>query len=122
MNIGEFAARVGANPHTIRYYEKLGLLGRVRRLPNGHRFFSERDVEWIAFVQRLKDTGMPLEGILRYAQLRAQGDSTLLTRQRLLEEHSIALKREIAKQQLHLKKLDEKIAFYRTAVKKAKRA
>lgn len=116
MNVKEFSKHIGINPHTVRYYEKIGLLRNVQRLPNGHRFFSDKDIQWISFVQRLKETGMPLDQIHQYADLRAQGDSTLLARQRLLEAHAKALEESLAKQQHHLEKLSEKIAFYKSAI------
>jgi DNA-binding transcriptional MerR regulator len=106
--------------HTIRYYEKIGLLGDVQRLPNGHRYFTDKDVKWIGFVQRLKETGMPLDQIHRYAELRTQGDSTLLARQKLLEAHAHTLKRKLAKQKHHLKKLNQKIAFYQSTIDEKK--
>jgi DNA-binding transcriptional MerR regulator len=112
MNVSEFSKRVRLSPHTIRYYDKIGLIGNIHRLPNGHRNFTENDVEWIEFVQRLKDTGMPLEKILEYAHLREKGEETLLARKKLLIEHSIAVKKTISTQQMHLRKLNYKIALY----------
>ena len=103
------------------YYEKMGLLRDVQRLLNGHRYFSDKDIQWIEFIQRLKETGMPLEQIRRYADLRAQGDSTMSARQRLLEAHAKALQKNIARQQRHLKKLGEKIAFYQSAMDRKKK-
>ncbi len=120
MNIKEFSNRTDINAHTLRYYEKIGLLRHIRRLPNGHRDFSEKDVQWIAFVQRLKDTGMPLEQIHLYADLREAGDATLSERQQLLEDHARGLRESIAQQQRHLDKLNDKIALYRSAVKRGR--
>ena len=120
MNIQAFSARTGISAHTLRYYEKIGLLRRVQRLPNGHRNFSEADLRWIEFVQRLKDTGMPLEQIHHYADLREAGDNTLVERQQLLEDHANHLRESIAQQQQHLDKLNDKIALYRSAVKRGR--
>jgi DNA-binding transcriptional MerR regulator len=116
VNVKEFSKRAGISPHTVRYYEKIGLLRDIRRLPNGHRDFSEKDIAWIGFVQRLKETGMPLEQIHRYADLREQGESTLEERRQLLENHACALEQSIAEQQRHLDKLREKIALYQSAI------
>jgi DNA-binding transcriptional MerR regulator len=116
MNVTEFSKRVGLTPHTVRYYDKIGLLDDIYRLPNGHRSFSEKDVMWIEFVQRLKDTGMPLEKILEYASLRKKGSKTLLQRKELLAEHSINIQHQIALQNQHLKKLYEKIELYQSAL------
>jgi DNA-binding transcriptional MerR regulator len=116
MNVSEFSKRVGLNPHTIRYYDKLGLIGRVHRRPNGHRIFSEKDVAWIEFVQRLKETDMPLEKILQYAALREQGNETLLERMQLLVDHAKELVDRITTQQQHLEKLNDKIDLYDSAL------
>jgi DNA-binding transcriptional MerR regulator len=116
MNVTEFSKRVGLSPHTVRYYDKIGLLDDIHRLSNGHRSFSEKDVKWIEFVQRLKDTGMSLEKILEYASLRKKGSKTLLQRKKLLAEHSNNLQYQIALQNQHLKKLYEKIELYQSAL------
>jgi len=116
MNVSEFSQRVGITPHTVRYYDKLGLIGKVRRLSNGHRTFSEKDIKWVEFVQRLKDTGMSLEKILEYAKLREQGKETLAARKELLITHSLELKKSIFIQQNNLKKLNDKIALYQSAL------
>jgi len=116
MNVAEFSKRVGLSPHTVRYYDKIGLLDDVHRQSNGHRSFSEKDVKWVEFVQRLKNTGMPLEKILEYALLRKKGSKTLLQRKELLAEHSVNLQHQIALQNQHLKKLYEKIELYQSAI------
>ncbi len=116
MNVTEFSKRVGLSPHTVRYYDKIGLLDDVDRLANGHRSFLEKDVIWIEFVQRLKGTGMPLDKILEYASLRKKGSKTLLQRKELLTEHSSNLQQQISLQKEHLRKLHEKIELYQSAL------
>ncbi len=112
MNISAFAAQSGLSAHTLRYYEKIGLLPHIKRNSSGHRAFTLRDLEWVRFVTRLKETGMSLEGILAYARLRAQGDSTLEQRQHILETHRDAMKLRIEREQLHLQALEAKIEHY----------
>lgn len=113
MTIQEFADRVGLSAHTLRYYEKIGLFRQVPRDASGCRCFGERDLEWAAFVCRLKDTGMPLRDIRTYADLRAQGDATLAARQALLERHAAALEARLRREADHLAALQTKIAHYR---------
>ena len=120
MNVKEFSEAVGVNAHTIRYYDKLGLLGTVRRRPNGHRVFSRKDVDWIRFIQRLKDTGMPVAQMLVYARLRAEGDATLAERRALLQAHHAALAERIARQQEHQANLADKIAWYDSEISRAR--
>lgn len=112
MNVKEFSARAGVSAHTLRYYDRVGVLGQVKRRSNGHRYFNSKDLEWIAFVQRLKDTGMPLVQIQQYAQLREVGESTLQARQVLLRAHAEQLEQQLAVQQQHMNKLAQKLRWY----------
>ena len=79
MNIKEFSSLVGLSAHTLRYYEKIGLLKHVHRNASGHRVYSAKDLSWISFVKRLKETAMPLEEILEYAKLREVGSESVRT-------------------------------------------
>ncbi|CAK3653207.1 hypothetical protein VCRA2120E57_100056 [Vibrio crassostreae] len=81
MNMKAFSSLVGLSAHTLRYYEKIGLLKNVQRNSSGHRVYTAKDVKWLEFVIRLKETAMPLEEILEYARLREQGSSTVLEQQ-----------------------------------------
>lgn len=82
---------VGLSAHTFRYYGKIGLLNNVQRNSSRHRVYSAKDVKWLEFVIRLKETAMPVEEILEYARLRDQGSSTVLERQALLVQHQQSL-------------------------------
>ena len=114
MNISKFSQLTGLSPHTLRYYEKLGLLIHISRSVSGHRSYSVTDAEWVRFISRLKVTGMPLKQILEYAQLRKAGASTFQQRRLLLEKHRQALQARIDNDREHLQALDEKIAYYET--------
>ncbi|WP_108652409.1 MerR family transcriptional regulator [Dongshaea marina] len=112
MNIKEFSSRVGVSAHTIRYYEKIGVLREIRRSSSGHRFFNGQDLKWMEFVLRLKDMGMPLSQIQRYAELREQGDTTMQERKALLEAHVEIVRQRLAIEQEHLRNIQDKIALY----------
>ncbi|MES1924117.1 MerR family transcriptional regulator [Salinisphaera sp. T31B1] len=112
MNIGEFATRSGVSADTLRYYEKIGVLRTIARNASGHRVYDVRDLDWIAFVLRLKDTAMPLADIRRYAELRAQGDATCDERRQMLEAHAGHLQKKIQRDRDHLAAMQAKIAFY----------
>jgi len=112
LNISEFAARSGVSADTLRYYEKIGVLRQTARNASGHRVFDSRDLDWIAFVLRLKATAMPLADIRRYAELRAQGESTFGERRQMLETHVRHLEERIARDRDHRRNLHAKIAFY----------
>jgi MerR family transcriptional regulator, aldehyde-responsive regulator len=68
MNIREAAERTGLSAHTIRFYEKNGLLPKIRRSESGIRQFSETDITFLKFVSALKKTGMSLEDIAKFTQ------------------------------------------------------
>ena len=113
MNMKKFSGVVGFSSYTLRYYEKIGLLKQIQRNSSGHRVYSNRDVDWVNFVKRLKDTGMPLEEIQKYASLRDLGVKTVLDRQKLLEMHRENLKEHIKQQNEHLDALENKINLYK---------
>jgi len=112
LSIRQFAARTGLSADTLRYYEKIGLLRQVARDASGFRVYGPRDLEWIGFILRLKDTGMALDDIIRYAELRECGDTTLAARQALLEQHAARLHERIQRDHQHLDALRAKIALY----------
>lgn len=113
MNIGQFAERTGLSAHTLRYYEKIGLLRHIARDASGIRIFTERDLEWVGFIKRLKDTGMPIDDILVYADLREAGETTLAARRALLEQHARALQARLDRDRANLAALEHKIAWYK---------
>ncbi|WP_181295901.1 MerR family transcriptional regulator [Pseudomonas sp. Q2-TVG4-2] len=113
LSIQQFAARTGLSADTLRYYEKIGLLRHVARDASGFRVYGPRDLEWVGFILRLKDTGMALDDIIRYADLREDGDSTLTARQALLEAHAAKLQARLERDREHLDALQAKIERYR---------
>lgn len=117
MNIGEFSEKLGISAHTLRYYEKIGLIQGVRR-SGGKRAYSEHDLRWLEFIQRLKATGMPLSQIKLYSDLRYEGDSTITERKEMLRAHKELIEQEAAKLQEHLKILGKKIIIYEEMEKK----
>ncbi|PIE08333.1 MAG: MerR family transcriptional regulator [Rhodobacterales bacterium] len=119
MKIGELAKRSGLSVHTIRYYEKIGLLPAADRDAGGRRDYDETILVWIAFVNRLKTTGMPIREMLHYAQLRAEGDHTASERRILLEQHRDRVRARLADLQACLLVLDSKIDIYLEAEKDA---
>ena len=99
---------------TLRYYERIGVLHAVARAASGHRRYDANDVAWMAFVLRLKRTGMPLKQIRLYAQLRERGDPTLAARRQLLESHEQWLVAQLDDLGQHLTALRNKLDWYRT--------
>jgi len=116
-SIGEFSRLTNLGIHTLRYYEREGLLTPKRNSSNRRRYL-DKDLAWIDFIKRLKSTGMPIKEIQRYAKLRAEGDSTLYERLNILIEHRKALHEQISQLQEHMTQLDGKIEFYQQEIKR----
>lgn len=112
LSIQQVAARTGLSDHTLRYYERIGLMDAVGRASSGHRRYTESDLEWITLLIRLRATGMPIVEMQRFAQLVRQGEDTIAERLQLLEAHPRALQKQAEAIHLTLAVLDEKIAYY----------
>ncbi|MBY6239621.1 MerR family transcriptional regulator [Methylosinus sp. Sm6] len=112
MKIGELAERSGLSAHTIRYYERIGLLPFADRDRSGQRDYDASILIWIEFLDRLKTTGMPIRDMLRYAALRERGVGTEVERRELLERHRERVRARVADLQACLLVLDTKIAGY----------
>ncbi|CAG0936321.1 putative HTH-type transcriptional regulator [Thermoflexales bacterium] len=110
--IQRVAEMTGISAHTLRYYEKIGLLAPVKRHSNQHRRYSENDLGWIDFIKLLRETGMPLRQMQRFMQLARRGAGTISDRIVLLSDHRRELFTRIAELQAHLEHLDRKIAYY----------
>lgn len=113
LTIRQVAALTGLSVHTLRYYEQIGLLTSIDRNDHGHRCFTSEDVTWIAFINRLKATGMPLTNMLQIAELKRQGDPTLTARRILLEEHYSDVQKNLMELQTNLHLLAEKITTHK---------
>lgn len=112
LTIQEVAERTGLTAHTLRYYERAGLLSPVTRNEGGHRRYTSADVGFLVFLTRLRSTGMPIHSVRRYAELVREGDSTLDERRRILEGHRNAVRVHIGELEENLRVLDLKIASY----------
>ena len=110
--ISEVADVTGMSAHTLRWYERIGLMPHVDRSHTGQRRFSNRDLDWLAFVGKLRLTGMPVADMVRYAELVRAGDHTTAERRALLEATRSDVQRRIAELQDTLTVLDHKIAGY----------
>ena len=115
MTISDIAATTQLSIHTLRYYEKIGLLGKIARSHAGHRQYTQKDLDWLNWIQRLKSTGMSLEKIKLFAELRKKGKQSFPARQKMLTEHAHALKNNIAHLQQELDIVEYKIAAYSNA-------
>lgn len=116
-SIGQVAAKTGLTVHTLRYYEKEGLLPFVRKSSSGLRMFSDNDLGWLSIIECLKKTGMPLKGIKQYIDWFREGDSTLPQRLEMFKQQQLKVLAQIEQFQKYLQKIDYKVSLYEEAVK-----
>jgi DNA-binding transcriptional MerR regulator len=113
LTIRQVASLTQLSGHTLRYYERIGLLVPIGRATNGHRRYSGQDIAWIEFLTRLRTTGMPIRQMQQFAQLRRQGDSTIARRRSLLEQHGRAVQQQIDELSQNLDIIQAKIQHYK---------
>jgi DNA-binding transcriptional MerR regulator len=114
VTIAEAARRTGVSVHTLRYYERAGLVVTpVDRTAGGRRRYRALDLKWIVICTKLRATGMPIRGIHRYAELVAAGPGNEKERLALLESHRADVLAKLAEIQENLQIIDHKIDVYR---------
>ena len=109
--IGEAAEKCGLSQYTLRWYERIGLLGHIDRGSDGRRRFSDSDLDWLSLLTKLRATGMPVRDMQRYAELVRSGAGHA-ERLELLKGHREQVRRAIASQRECLKLLDAKVSSY----------
>jgi DNA-binding transcriptional MerR regulator len=117
VSIAEAARSTGVSVHTLRYYERAGLVvTEVDRTAGGRRRYQRLDLEWITVCTRLRATGMPIRTIRRYAELVAAGHGNEDERLELMEAHRADVLARLAELQENLRLIDHKIDVYRGRV------
>jgi DNA-binding transcriptional MerR regulator len=111
---GQTAEKTGFSLDTLRYYERIGLLDGIARNTAGQRIFTEADVAWLGILSCLRDTGMPIARMLRYAELARDGDETAAERVALLEEHDREVEEKITHLRARQQHIRDKIRWYRS--------
>lgn len=115
--IGEVVEQTGLSAHTLRYYEKEGLLPFVTKNSSGHRVYAKSDLQWLSMIECLKDSGLQIKEIRQYIEWFRQGDSTLQQRLELFQNRRKALEAEKARLQTVMNKITFKETLYTEALK-----
>ncbi|WP_078410624.1 MerR family transcriptional regulator [Priestia abyssalis] len=110
--INEVASKFGLSAHTIRYYDKEGLLPFIARNKSGNRIFTDDDLDWLKLICCLKDSGMPIKEIKTYCDLCLVGSRTSEERKNILLEHRKEVVRQLKRLKQNIQLIDTKIAFY----------
>ncbi|WP_273851521.1 MerR family transcriptional regulator [Guptibacillus spartinae] len=117
-SISEVAEKVDISAHTLRYYEKEGIISPVRNA-HGIREFDEQHLKWLHFVKKLRETQMPVSQIKEYTHLFLEGEHTANERLRLLEEHQQFIRDQIETLLATDEMLTKKISTYKEIMKKS---
>jgi len=112
--IEQAAELTGLTRHTLRYYERIGLLEPVARAAGGHRRYRDADLGAVRFLNLLRQTGMPIRDMLRFVELTRSGDDTVPERVAVLEAHRDELCARLADLTGHLTAIENKIKWYRS--------
>jgi DNA-binding transcriptional MerR regulator len=114
LSISDAAQLTGLSAHTLRYYERAGLmLDPVERAPSTHRRYSEAEIRWVTLLTKLRATGMPIRRIREYAELVRAGEGNEAERLALLEAHRDAVIEQLDAMRRNLEAIDYKIEIYR---------
>lgn len=109
ITIQQVTERTGLSAHTLRYYERAGLLDPVGRAESGHRRYMAADLAWLDLLTRLRATGMSIRQMREFAVLRRRGPETIRERRLLLEAHGRAVRDRIRALEQNLARIDDKI-------------
>jgi DNA-binding transcriptional MerR regulator len=113
LSISQAASATGLTAHTLRYYERAGLmLDPVDRAASTHRRYSEDDIRWVTLLTKLRATGMPIRMIRDYAKLVRAGEGNEDERLALLRAHRESVLVQLDEIGRNLEAIDFKIDFY----------
>lgn len=115
MNIQTVTKETGLSAHTLRYYEKVGIIFEIERDASGHRIYAENHLNWIRFVIKLKSSGMSIKQIRHYASLVKQGPDTVQERLEIMKAHKQKMLQKMSELKENLKMIDYKINYYLTS-------
>ena len=114
LTISDAARVTGVSAHTLRYYERAGLmLDAVERAPSSHRRYTDAEIRWVTLLTRLRATGMPIRRMRVYAELVRAGDGNEAERLALLEAHREAVLEQLEAMRSNLEAIEHKIDIYR---------
>ncbi len=116
MRIQEAADVSGLSCHTLRFYEKSGLIYPIPRDASGHRFYREHDIRWLHFVQCLKSTGMPLKDIQQYTDKVGDAEHQAELLVQILRQHKVRLENKVMETQSFLSDIEWKIIHYQDII------
>lgn len=106
LKIGDVARQAGVSIDAVRFYEREGLLGRVRRSSAGQRQYDEDTVRRLAFVRRATALGFSLAEVKSLLSLRV---SSRMPCERV-REHALAKLTDIERRIAELDEMRDALA------------
>ena len=114
LTIQQVSELTGVSAHTLRYYERIGLLDSVERAASsGHRRYTSQDVAWITMLRHLRALGMSIHKMQQFADLRRQGPESLAQRLAFLEQHQQEVRAQLQETEKHLAVIEAKMKLHR---------
>lgn len=112
MTIGEVSKAYAISIDTLRYYEKVGLIGPIPKNKSGIRDFNEENLRQVEFVKCMRGANLSIEALSRYMKLFKQGADTLEQRRAILVKQREAVIKQMEELEKAKEKLDYKITLY----------
>ena len=119
LTIQQMAEHSGLSAHTLRYYERVGLLHPIERTESGHRRYRADDAGWIGLITCLRETGMPIRDAIAFAEIVNRGEETIPERIAFLRAHEQSVRAQIAAMEERLRVISDKIDYYVSTVEAA---
>lgn len=113
ITIQEVSEKYDLSKDTLRYYEKEGLIGPIKKNSSGIREYQVEDLNRIEFVKCMRNAGLSISVLKEYMRLYDEGSQTKNERLKLLEEEKVALKEKIDCMNDAYKRLEYKIKLYK---------
>jgi len=115
--VKEVAQKINLTEHTIRFYTDKGLVPNVQRDKNNTRLFDEESLKWLIRVKYLKDCGMSIKDIKHYVNLYLEGDSTILSRYKIILKHKEIAVKQLEEAKKRVKYMEGKVNRYLAIIK-----
>ena len=116
LTIQQVALATGLSEHTLRYYERIGLIHPINRAENKHRRYCDDDIGWIDFLNKLRATGMTIQQMQQYSMLQRQGDVTLPERVEMLKALRCQVEAHMDELREHMNLLNYKVESYEAVI------
>lgn len=114
-SIAQAAKKMNLTTYTLRYYDREGLLSNIKRDESGKRIFTKDDMEMLALICCLKNTGMPIKEIKQFIDWQNEGNNTLHDRNNMLGKHKVDILNQIENLKKYLRLIDRKLEYYHDA-------